>query len=89
MAARSNKVTHDTKTKRLIQASQLLNRLYSFANDEIELSAAQVNAAKIVIAKSIPDLKALEVQVEGDVNVRIGWGDPHSVQSETITSDPA
>ena len=89
MAARSNKITHDTKTKRLIQASQLLNRLYSFANDEIELSPAQVNAAKIVIGKSIPDMKAIEVQVEGNVNVRIGWGDPHSLQSEATPSDPA
>ena len=48
MPARINKVTHDTKTKRLIQASQLLNRLTAFANSEIELTSAQVNAAKVV-----------------------------------------
>lgn len=65
MAAR-----HDTepkeKTKKLIQASQLLNRLNSFANGEIEMTQAQVNAAKIVIGKTIPDLKAIEISGNED-----------------------
>lgn len=61
MAARKNKTTHDDKTKRLIQASQLLNRLYSHANGEVEMSQSQVNAAKVVIGKAIPDLKAMEL----------------------------
>lgn len=60
MAARK-RLCHDDKTKRLIQASQLINRLISFANDEIEMSAAQVNAAKVVIGKYIPDLKGIEL----------------------------
>lgn len=61
MAARINKTTHDEKTKRLIQASQLVNRLISHASGEIEMSQTQINAAKIVIGKYIPDLKAIEV----------------------------
>ena len=61
MAARKEKILHADKTKRLIRASQLLNRLNSFANNEIEMTQAQVNAAKIVIGKEIPDLKALEL----------------------------
>jgi hypothetical protein len=61
MAARKNKLTHDDKTKRLIQSSQLINRLISFANGEIEMTQAQVNAAKAVIGKYIPDLKAIEL----------------------------
>lgn len=60
MAARTNKPYHEEKTKDLIRASQLLNRLNSFVNGEIELSPAQVNAAKIVIGKAIPDLRAIE-----------------------------
>lgn len=64
MAARKNKIYHDEKTKKLIQASQLVNRLISFANGECELSSAQVNAAKIVIGKYIPDLSS--VQLSGD-----------------------
>lgn len=60
MAARKNKPLHDDKTKKLIQASQLINRLISHANGEIEMTQSQVNAAKIVIGKVIPDLKAVE-----------------------------
>lgn len=60
MPARKNKICHDDKTKRLIQASQLINRLISHANGEIEMTPSQVNAAKIVIGKSIPDLKSIE-----------------------------
>ena len=66
MAARTNKPNHDEKTKKLIQASQLLNRLISHANGEIELSQSQINAAKIVIGKYIPDLKAIELSGNED-----------------------
>lgn len=60
MAARTKKPQHDEKTKLRIQASQLLNRLELFANGKLEMSQAQVNAARIVIGKVIPDLKAIE-----------------------------
>lgn len=56
MAARVNKIHHAEKTKRLIRASQLLNRLNDCANGKVELSRTQVAAAKIVIDKEIPDL---------------------------------
>ena len=72
MAARKNKINHDEKTKKLIQASQLVNRLISFANDECEMSSAQVNAAKIVIGKYIPDLSS--VQVKSDVDMKVSGG---------------
>ena len=61
MAARTNKRLHDEQTKRRIQASQLLNRLDSFANGKVLMSQAQVVAARVVIGKSIPDLKSVEV----------------------------
>ena len=61
MAARTNKKNHDEKTKKLIQASQLLNRLISHANGENNMTQSQINAAKIVIGKYIPDLKAIEL----------------------------
>jgi hypothetical protein len=57
---------HADKTKDLIRASQLLNRLNSFVNGECELSPAQVQAARIVIGKVIPDLKAMEHS--GEIN---------------------
>ena len=71
MAARKEKVYHDDKTKRLIQASQLVNRLISHANGEIELSATQINAAKVVIGKYIPDLKAVELSNKDGEDFRV------------------
>lgn len=64
MAARINKIQHDYKTKRLIGASQLLNRLIAHANGEVEMSQSQVNAARIVIGKSIPDMRSVEMTGE-------------------------
>lgn len=69
MAARTNKPLHDDKTKERIRASQLLNRLNDFVNGKCELSAAQVQAAKVVIGKCIPDMKAVEVT--GDMSLTV------------------
>ena len=60
MAARTVKTKHDDRTKERIRASFLLNRLSSHASGEIEMSSTQINAAKIVIGKIVPDLKAVE-----------------------------
>ena len=75
MAARTLKKYHDEKTKRLIRASQLLNRLNSFANGEIEMTPAQVQAAKVVIGKEVPDLKAIEHSGDADkpMVMKFGW----------------
>lgn len=61
MAARTKKPLHDDKTKDRIRASQLLNRLNGHALGENEMSMSQIQAAKIVIGKVIPDLKAVEL----------------------------
>jgi hypothetical protein len=60
LAARTNKPLHDDRTKERIRASQLLNRLTQFANGEIVMDSAQVQAARIVIGKILPDMKAVE-----------------------------
>lgn len=71
MAARTRKPQHDDKTKRLIQASQMLNRLISHANGEVEMTSSQVQAAKIVLGKYIPDLKAVELTGQGGGPVQV------------------
>jgi len=60
MAARKDPRNRDSSNK-LASATQLLNRLISHANGDIELSATQIKAAQIVIGKYIPDLKAVEL----------------------------
>lgn len=43
MAARKN-LSHDERTRAKIQTSQLVNRLQSFANGEVELTRDQIKA---------------------------------------------
>lgn len=74
MATRNNLYQQD-KTKKLIQATQLINRLVAHAQGEIELSATQIQAAKIVIGKTIPDLKSVELTGAegGPVEAVVRW----------------
>ena len=64
MAARSNAIRHDENTRKKIQAAQIINRLAACVNGEVELSAVQVSAAKILLGKVLPDLAS--VQHSGD-----------------------
>lgn len=52
MAARLNRM-HTDAIRQKIQASQLINRLTNHALGEIEMTATQVQAAKILLDKSI------------------------------------
>jgi len=60
MAARKNRRTLDDSWRERISASMLANRLSQHVNGEVEMSATQIQAAKILLAKVIPDLKAVE-----------------------------
>jgi hypothetical protein len=70
MAARKKRF-HDQKTKDLIRASQLLNSLTKFALGKSTMKSAQVRAAEIVIGKSIPDLKSVEVTGDPEKPVEV------------------
>lgn len=78
MAARTNKINHAQKTKDLIRASQLLNRLSKCAKGEVDMSAVQVQAARIVIGKEIPDKKAIEHSTDPNKPMKgvLVWGTP-------------
>lgn len=76
-----NKEGHK-KTIDKIRSTQLLNRLTAFALNEddtcsptpgtkIEMSAAQVTAAGLVIKKAIPDLSSVTMDANVDANVTI------------------
>lgn len=59
MAARL-KLNHDQRTREKIQASQLVNRLSDHALGKCEMTATQVQAARILLGKRLPDLQAVE-----------------------------
>jgi len=59
------------------------------ANDENQDSQVRFNANKEVAQYVHSKLKAVETTGEVNLDVRIGWGDTHTVQSEAITGDPS
>lgn len=61
MAARLNK-RHDDEARNKIQVSQLINRLQANALGKLkaEMSPGQVKSATALLAKRLPDLKAME-----------------------------
>ncbi len=65
---------HSDEVRKKIKCKQIINRLMNhIESDKPLLDASQVNAAKALLNKVLPDLKALEVQgeVEGNLTVQI------------------
>lgn len=77
MPARVKKIRHDDETRAKIQAAQIINRLQAGFMGEISLDTNQVSIAKILLAKTLPDLSAVTLSGEGEdgaieINVNIG-----------------
>lgn len=70
-------LTHEPEVRARIQASQIINRLQKHIDSELELTATQVNAAKILLAKSVPDLSSIELtgDPENPVHVSVSLTD--------------
>lgn len=59
MAARLRK-THQDDVRKKIQATQLINRLTNHALGKVDMNATQVQAIRILLDKSLPNLAAVE-----------------------------
>jgi hypothetical protein len=75
MAARTRRIAIDDNTRAKIQATQLIKRLESHALGEIELTQTQVRSIEILLKKILPDLSAVEMDMQADV------------RQETVVSD--
>jgi len=64
MAARTRKVELSEAWKEKIRAGVIMDRLLSHVNGEVELSASQVAAAKILLGKIVPDVQRTVVTGE-------------------------
>lgn len=66
MPARKNRGTPDNPMqdgwRKKIQASQIINRLFSHIQGELELTPTQIKAAEIILRKIEPDLNKTDVQ---------------------------
>ena len=65
MATRNN-LRQTQKTRDNIRGSQLVNTLQNHVLEDKELSATQIQAAKILLAKILPDVKQVEHSGEID-----------------------
>ena len=66
MAGRKAGFRHNEETRNKIKAAQLINRLQLIAMGEVEADPTQVNAAKALLNKVLPDLKAVEIGGTGE-----------------------
>lgn len=60
MAARKARIKLDDRWKEKIKCGEIIDRLIKHINGTVELSTTQINAAKILLSKVVPDLKAME-----------------------------
>jgi hypothetical protein len=56
MAARVNKIRHDSQTRAKIQSAQIINRLHGYVMGKLVLEPAQVSAGLGLLRKTLPDL---------------------------------
>lgn len=67
MAARLNP-RHQDMVRQKIQASQLINRLQGHVDGDIELTATQIQAAKILLDKSVSNAPTItDAHVTGEM----------------------
>jgi hypothetical protein len=71
MAAR--KPPSNIQTRQGIQTRKLVQTLENFAFGKQELSQAQVSAIKIRLSKTLPDLRAHQIEAAPDTNITISW----------------
>jgi hypothetical protein len=59
--------TYPQRARERITGSKVLTRLIDHVEGKIELSNSQVNAARILLAKVLPDMKSVEVDVHAQL----------------------
>lgn len=69
MAVRNN-LSQTQRTRDKIKGSQLINALTKHVLEKKEMSATQVQAAKILLSKVVPDVKSIEVTGKDGENIK-------------------
>jgi len=78
MAARLN-TRQSEMTKNHIQTTQLVKRLQEHALGELELGQSQIRAIEVLLKKTLPDIKSIEltgdpnnpIDIISDINIRL------------------
>jgi hypothetical protein len=61
------------ETRQGIQTRKLVQTLENFAFGKQKLSQAQVSAIKILLGKTLPDLRQHQIEAAPDTNSTISW----------------
>ena len=75
MAARL-RAKHQDEIRSKIQVSQLINRVNAYAMGELsdeEVSSNRLNAIKLLLNKTLPDLSSVEMTGEGGGPLTVTW----------------
>lgn len=73
MAARLRK-THQDDVRTKIKVTELINRVQAYALGELgdsDVSSTRLNAIKMLLAKTLPDLSSIEITGDDDKPVRV------------------
>jgi len=73
MSKRDN-VSQTQRTRDKIKSTYLVKALMDHALNNSEMSQTQIAAAKILLSKTVPDLKQVEVEQNVDASINITWG---------------
>ena len=73
MSKRDN-VSQTQRTRDKIKSTYLVKALMDHALNNSEMSQTQIAAAKILLSKTVPDLKQVEVEQNIDASINITWG---------------
>ena len=64
MPPRIQKIRHDENTRLKIKVAHLINRFQAHFDGDLELTATQIQAGKILLDRALPCLQSVEVSGE-------------------------
>lgn len=76
MAATKRNAMNIAEARQKIQTTQLVNRLTGHALGSVDMQPSQVTAALGLLKKSLPDLSATEMTMDGELTVTDGVDRP-------------
>ena len=68
-------ISQTQRTRDKIKSTYLVKALMEHALNNNPMSSTQIAAAKILLSKTVPDIRQQEIQQNVDASINITWGD--------------
>ena len=69
--SQTNKKTPKQRMIERIQATKIIKRVNDCALGKDEMTAIELTAAKMCLAKVVPDLKQVDMNIDGDLSLKV------------------